>query len=189
MTIRSPSSTPVSGSAKTAGLSTMRDCDGSSTGISMTSIRNKAVRSSPGDSSIGMNVACKAFEGNELDFDVNRDVNETTAIVWSAKSTGGKSAVWVLGGGSPKNFVLQTEPQIQEVLGLDEKGHDYFLQFTDARPDTGGLSGATPSEAVTWGKVDKDELAANVAAVAALIWAIAEEGLERPPTATDSPTL
>ena len=41
--------------------------------------------------------------------------------------------------------MLQTEPQIQEVLGLEESGHDYFLQFTDARPDTGGLSGATPA--------------------------------------------
>ena len=64
----------------------------------------------------------------------------------------------IIGGGSPKNFVLQTEPQIQEVLGLDEKGHDYYLQFTDARVDTGGLSGATPAEAVTWGKVDPDRL-------------------------------
>ena len=63
-----------------------------------------------------------------------------------------------MGGGSPKNYVLQTEPQIQEVLGLDESGHDYFLQFTDARPDTGGLSGATPSEAMTWGKVDPEKL-------------------------------
>jgi len=54
--------------------------------------------------------------------------------------------------------VLQTEPQIQEVLGLNEKGHDYYLQFTDARVDTGGLSGATPAEAVTWGKVDPDRL-------------------------------
>ena len=67
-------------------------------------------------------------------------------------------AVVIIGGGSPKNFVLQTEPQIQEVLGLDEKGHDYYLQFTDARVDTGGLSGATPAEAVTWGKVDPDRL-------------------------------
>src|SRR5262249_13760633 len=63
-----------------------------------------------------------------------------------------------LGGGSPKNFCLQTEPQIQEVLGLEESGHDYFLQFTDARPDTGGLSGATPAEAMTWGKVDPEQL-------------------------------
>jgi deoxyhypusine synthase len=64
----------------------------------------------------------------------------------------------MLGGGSPKNFILQTEPQIQEVLGLPESGHDYFLQFTDARPDTGGLSGATPQEAMTWGKVNPDQL-------------------------------
>jgi len=64
----------------------------------------------------------------------------------------------ICGGGSPKNFALQTEPQIQEVLGIDEKGHDYFLQITDARPDTGGLSGATPAEAVSWGKIDPDRL-------------------------------
>jgi len=44
------------------------------------------------------------------------------------------------------------------VLGIDERGHDYFLQVTDARPDTGGLSGATPGEAVSWGKVDPDRL-------------------------------
>lgn len=114
--------------------------------------------SSPGDSSIGMNVAAVALEGNRLAFDVVADVNETTSIVLDAKLKGGKSAVWILGGGSPKNFILQTEPQIQEVLGIDERGHDYFLQITDARPDTGGLSGATPSEAVSWGKIDPDQL-------------------------------
>jgi deoxyhypusine synthase len=114
--------------------------------------------SSPGDSSIGMNVAAKALEGNKLRFDVNADVNETAAIVWDAKHGGGKSAVWVLGGGSPKNFVLQTEPYIQEVAMISEKGHDYFLACTDARPDTGGLSGATPGEAVSWGKIDPDKL-------------------------------
>ena len=72
--------------------------------------------------------------------------------------SGLKSGTLLIGGGSPKNFVLQTEPQIQEVLGLEEKGHDYYLQITDARPDTGGLSGATPAEAVSWGKVDPDRL-------------------------------
>ena len=118
--------------------------------------------SSPGDSSIGMNVAAKALEGNRLLLDVNADVNETAAIVWDAKSGGGKSAVWILGGGSPKNFLLQTEPQIQEVLGIAEKGHDYFLAVTDARPDTGGLSGATPSEAVSWGKIDPEQLPGTV---------------------------
>jgi deoxyhypusine synthase len=114
--------------------------------------------SSPGDSSIGMNVAALALEGNALSIDPNRDVNETASIVLAAKRAGGKSAVVILGGGSPKNFMLQTEPQIQEVLGINERGHDYFLQITDARPDTGGLSGATPAEAVSWGKIDPDRL-------------------------------
>jgi deoxyhypusine synthase len=126
--------------------------------------------SSPGDSSIGMNVAAKALQGNKLAFDPSLDVNETASIVLAAKRntvhkkqangkrSSGRSAVFILGGGSPKNFLLQTEPQIQEVLGIDERGHDYFLQVTDARPDTGGLSGATPGEAVSWGKVDPDRL-------------------------------
>ncbi len=114
--------------------------------------------SSPGDSSIGMNVAALALDGSKLRFDVSADVNETAALVLDAKRGGGKSGVCILGGGSPKNFILQTEPHIQEVLGVDERGHDYFLQVTDARPDTGGLSGATPSEAVSWGKIDPDQL-------------------------------
>lgn len=120
--------------------------------------------SSPGDSSIGMNIAAMELQGGKLVLNPNLDVNETASIVLAAKrgtiagSSEGKSAIFILGGGSPKNFALQTEPQIQEVLGIDEKGHDYFLQVTDARPDTGGLSGATPAEAVSWGKVDPDKL-------------------------------
>ena len=118
--------------------------------------------SSPGDSSIGMNVAAMSMRDSKLIFDVNRDVNQTAGIVYHAKSTGHTSSVFILGGGSPKNFMLQTEPQIQEVMGIKEKGHDYFLQVTDARPDTGGLSGATPAEAVSWGKVDPDKLPDSV---------------------------
>ncbi len=114
--------------------------------------------SSPGDSTIGMNVAGLHLEGNGLLVNPSIDVNETTSFVLEAKYTGGKSAVVLLGGGSPKNFMLQTEPQIQEVLRIKEAGQDYFLQVTDARPDTGGLSGATPHEAVSWGKVDPNKL-------------------------------
>src|SRR5471030_3135675 len=114
--------------------------------------------SSPGDSSIGMNLAALQLEGSQLRIDPLRDVNQSAAIVWDAKKKKGRSGVFILGGGSPKNFMLQTEPQIQEVLGLEEAGHDYFLQVTDARPDTGGLSGATPQEAMTWGKVDPEQL-------------------------------
>jgi deoxyhypusine synthase len=86
------------------------------------------------------------------------DVAETAAIVLGAKRGGHPSGVLIFGGGAPKNFLLQTEPQLQEVLGVEEKGHDYFIQVTDARPDTGGLSGATPSEAVSWGKIDPNQL-------------------------------
>jgi len=113
---------------------------------------------SPGDSTIGMNIAGIELAGSKLRVNPSIDVNESTSIVLDAKRRGAKTGVLLIGGGSPKNFTLQTEPQIQEVLRIEEFGHDYFLQFTDARPDTGGLSGATPSEAVSWGKVDPDQL-------------------------------
>lgn len=114
--------------------------------------------SSPGDSTLGMNMAPLALKGVDIGFDVMLDVNQTAAIVHDTKKQGGKSGVLLLGGGSPKNFVLQTEPYIQEILMLEDTGHDYFIQFTDARPDTGGLSGATPSEAVSWGKITPEML-------------------------------
>ena len=114
--------------------------------------------SSPGDSGIGMNVASVEIHGGKLRINPSIDVNETASIVLAAKRSGGKSAVMLMGGGSPKNFMLQTEPQIQEILRIEEVGHDYFFQVTDARPDTGGLSGATPHEAVSWGKVDPHRL-------------------------------
>jgi deoxyhypusine synthase len=104
-----------------------------------------------------MNLAALQLGGSALAIDPLRDVNQSAALVYDAKKSG-RSGVLILGGGSPKNFILQTEPQIQEVLGLEESGHDYFLQITDARPDTGGLSGATPQEAMTWGKVDPEQL-------------------------------
>lgn len=123
--------------------------------------------SSPGDSSIGMNVAALALEDSALVIDPSIDVNETAAIVYGARtlegsSEEGKSAAIILGGGSPKNFLLQTQPHLHEVLGLEERGHDFFVQITDARPDTGGLSGATPSEAVSWGKVSPEELPSTI---------------------------
>ncbi len=110
--------------------------------------------SSPGDSSIGMNVARNALDGSLLTLDPLADVNETTAIVHNATRNG----VIILGGGSPKNFYLQTQPQLWEVLGINKGGHDYFIQITADAPHWGGLSGATPSEAVSWGKIKPDQL-------------------------------
>src|SRR5207244_8191720 len=110
--------------------------------------------SSPGDSSIGMNVARNALDGSSLTLDPLADVNETTAIVLHATRNG----VIILGGGSPKNFYLQTQPQLWEVLGIQKGGHDYFVQIAADAPHWGGLSGATPSEAVSWGKIKPDQL-------------------------------
>jgi deoxyhypusine synthase len=114
--------------------------------------------SSPGDSGLGMHIAENSLRDYGTRLVPSIDVNETAAIVYAAKRSGGKSAVLLFGGGSPKNFMLQTEPHIQEILHIPDVGHDYFLQITDARPDTGGLSGATPHEAVSWGKVDPERL-------------------------------
>src|SRR5581483_10847070 len=63
--------------------------------------------SSPGDSSIGMNLAALQLEGSKLRIDPLRDVNQSAAIVWDAKKNAGRSGVLILGGGSPKNFMLQ----------------------------------------------------------------------------------
>jgi len=123
--------------------------------------------SSPGDSTIGMNVAglelLAEAKGllNKFKLKINPsiDVNDSTAIILNAKKyENGKTGVILIGGGSPKNFMLQTEPQIQEVLMIPEAGQDYDINVTDARPDTGGLSGAPPSEAASWGKIDPTKL-------------------------------
>jgi len=110
--------------------------------------------SSPGDSTFGMNLASYIFDGRTLTIDPNLDVLETTGIVFDAKENG----VIVLGGGSPKNFYMQTQPMLWECLGIEKGGHDYFIQITMDSPQWGGLSGATPSEAVSWGKVNMKEL-------------------------------
>ena len=107
--------------------------------------------SSPGDSSIGMNVAFHALmEGGTVLIDPNKDVNEICAIILA----GEKNGCVILGGGSPKNFYLQGQPTLWEVYGIPKGGNDYFIQITTDQVVWGGLSGATPSEAVSWGKVN-----------------------------------
>lgn len=116
--------------------------------------------SSPGDSSMGMDLACYSKllhpkEGFDLHINPTLDVVETTAMVYGAKHNG----VIILGGGSPKNFYMQTQPMLWEVLGIEDKGgHDFFIQITMDSPQWGGLSGATPQEAVSWGKIKPDEI-------------------------------
>jgi deoxyhypusine synthase len=119
--------------------------------------------SSPGDSTYGMDLATfnrsvykELIRDGSIDLHINPnlDVKETAAIVMGAEENG----VILLGGGSPKNFYLQTQPFLWECLGVEKGGHDYFIQITMDSPQWGGLSGATPSEAVSWGKINPDEL-------------------------------
>jgi deoxyhypusine synthase len=117
--------------------------------------------SSPGDSSIGMNIAYnELMHGSGLMIDPNRDVNEICAIVLAGKQNG----CVILGGGSPKNFYLQAQPTLWEVYGIPKGGNDYFIQITTDQVVWGGLSGATPAEAVSWGKVNPGVLPDTVVA-------------------------
>jgi deoxyhypusine synthase len=117
--------------------------------------------SSPGDSSIGMNIAYhELMNGSTLMVDSNKDVNEVCAIILA----GTKNGCVILGGGSPKNFYLQGQPTLWEVYGIPKGGNDYFIQITTDQVVWGGLSGATPAEAVSWGKVNPGGLPDTVVA-------------------------
>jgi deoxyhypusine synthase len=105
--------------------------------------------SSPGDSSIGMNLAALKLENRGVTIDPDLDVLESTSVVMSSD----KNGVVIVGGGSPKNFYMQTQPMLSQIFGIDKGGHDYVIQITADYPQYGGLSGATPEEAVSWGKV------------------------------------
>jgi deoxyhypusine synthase len=105
---------------------------------------------SPGDSSIGMNLACLRARGVDIRTDTERDVLETAALIYRTE----KSGAGVLGGGAPKNFFMQTQPMLSQILQLPERGHDYFVQITADAPHWGGLSGATSHEAISWNKID-----------------------------------
>lgn len=113
---------------------------------------------SPGDSSIGMNLALlKVLKRNVL-IDTDLDILESTSIIYNSKKTGAVE----LGGGAPKNFYMQTQPMLSQLMKIDTEGHDYFIQITADAPHWGGLSGATPSEAISWKKIKPNKLKNNV---------------------------
>ena len=117
--------------------------------------------SSPGDSSIGMNLAYhELINKSGLMINPNLDVNEVCAIILA----GEKNGCVILGGGSPKNFYLQGQPTLWEIYGIKKGGNDYFIQITTDQVVWGGLSGATPAEAVSWGKVNPSVLSDTVVA-------------------------
>ena len=101
------------------------------------------------DSSIGLNMLPLLLEGKGVFPNVVLDIAESAAILWKSRRSGGLE----LGGGVPKNFFQQTGPALYQILRMKEGGQDYLIQLTDARPDTGGLSGATLQEGKSWGKI------------------------------------
>ncbi len=101
------------------------------------------------DSSLALNLAVHRLRGKVYNLDFVKEIIEQAAILFSSK----KSGILELGGGVPKNTAQQTGPLLDQILKRNDGGQDYVIQITDARPDTGGLSGATLQEGKSWGKV------------------------------------
>ncbi|MGY5148161.1 MAG: homospermidine biosynthesis protein [Candidatus Nitrosopumilus sp. bin_7KS] len=101
------------------------------------------------DSSLALNLAVHRLAGKTYNLDFVREIIEQAAILYDSR----KSGILELGGGVPKNTAQQTGPLLDQILKRDDGGQDYIIQITDARPDTGGLSGATLQEGKSWGKV------------------------------------
>ena len=101
------------------------------------------------DSSLALNLAVHRLKDKTYNLDFVREIIEQAAILYHSK----KSGILELGGGVPKNTAQQTGPLLDQILRRNDGGQDYIIQITDARPDTGGLSGATLQEGKSWGKV------------------------------------
>ncbi|HED66733.1 MAG TPA: hypothetical protein ENJ09_14410 [Planctomycetes bacterium] len=118
----------------------------------------------PSDGSVFLNsVALAARElvggpAHRFDLDLHREVLESCAIhLWGVReSETGALGTLILGGGVPKNFNLQPEPALSQILGIDVPGYLFDVQITTAPVSDGSLSSCPPAEAVTWGKVDKE---------------------------------
>jgi len=94
-----------------------------------------------------------------FDLDLHAEVFEACAYhYWGLFDSDAKAmATFILGGGVPKNFNLQPEPALGQVLGLPNvRGYEFDVQITTAPVTDGSLSSCPPGEAVTWGKVDKE---------------------------------
>jgi len=101
------------------------------------------------DSSLALNLAVHRLRNKNYNLDFVREIIEQASITYNSK----KSGIVELGGGVPKNAAQQTGPLLDQILRRNDGGQDYIIQITDARPDTGGLSGATLQEGKTWGKI------------------------------------
>jgi deoxyhypusine synthase len=112
----------------------------------------------PQDGSIFLNAVrlhALKLPGWSFSLDVAQDVFDMAAVQWEAQ-TAGPTAVWILGGGVPKNYTLQGEPTLSQILGLDARGFDTDVQICVDPVDNGALSSCPAGEGHTWGKVSAE---------------------------------
>ncbi len=115
------------------------------------------------DGSIFLNIVkLKRLLGDafKLEIDVCEDVFEMGAMQHHCFSTlKKKMAIWILGGGVPKNYTLQGEPLLDQILGVPTHGFDIDVQFCVDPVDNGALSSCPAGEGHTWGKVSAESVA------------------------------
>jgi deoxyhypusine synthase len=117
----------------------------------------------PQDGSIFLNVVkLRAVLGPSFRFqlDIAQDVHAMAALQWLVQNEG-PTAVWMFGGGVPKNYTLQGEPTLGQIFGLDARGFDVDVQFCVDPVDNGALSSCPAGEAHTWGKVSAECVATS----------------------------
>jgi deoxyhypusine synthase len=109
------------------------------------------------DGSIFLNVVkLKRLLGDEFKFelDINADVYLMAAMQHYCRHHYSKRlAIWILGGGVPKNYTLQGEPLLDQILNVPTHGFDIDVQFCVDPVDNGALSSCPAGEGHTWGKV------------------------------------
>ncbi len=109
----------------------------------------------PQDGSIFLNVVKLAREdprGFRFRLDAAGDVYTMAALQHRARRDGGQASIWILGGGVPKNYTLQGEPLLSQILGVEARGFDIDVQICVDVADNGALSPCTAGEGHTWGK-------------------------------------
>ncbi len=120
----------------------------------------------PGDGSLFLNSMklwamrqAGLLDRYEFSLDLHAEVFESCAYhYWGLFNHPARSlATLILGGGVPKNYNLQPEPALGQVLGLEGvRGYTFDVQIVSAPVTEGSLSSCPPAEAVTWGKVDRE---------------------------------
>jgi deoxyhypusine synthase len=112
-------------------------------------------------------------EGFKLEIDVNDDVFEMGAMQHHCFATLERPlAVWILGGGVPKNYTLQGEPLLDQILGVPTHGFDIDVQLCVDPVDNGALSSCPAGEGHTWGKVSAESVATGSVYVHADVTAV-----------------